>query len=208
MKPLFFANITIPVPKKEIYRRLGYRDSITRIAFRQKQEIEHYIEEAVAKIRLQGAARRIPIHKATRAHVALKGDIVFRSRNVAAILKGAEETLLMAATCGSTIMKAIKKYALSSNIIKAVVFDAVASEMADAGLDWIMRYINQDLSRQKKYLGRKRFSCGYGDFGLVYQKDMYRLLNLMQLGVGITKDFILIPEKSVTAVAPVYPARP
>ncbi|MEW6076131.1 MAG: methionine synthase [Candidatus Omnitrophota bacterium] len=207
MKPLFFANITIPVPKKEIYRRLGYRDSVTRIALRQRQEIEHYIEEAAGMIRLRGAARRIPIHKTTGAYVALKGDIVFRSKNIAAILKGAEEALLMGATCGSTIMRAIKKYTASGNIIKAVVFDAAASEMADAGLDWIMRYVNQDLTREKKYLGRKRFSCGYGDFGLVYQKDIYRLLSFMQLGVGITKDFILVPEKSVTAVAAVYLAR-
>lgn len=204
MRTVIFKNITIPVPTKEIYRRLGYRDAVTKISVRQKQEIERYIGEAVTMIRLRGAARRIPIGKITAACVLLKGGVVFRSKNVASMLKGAEEALLMAATCGSTIMREIKRHAAAGNVIKAVVFDATASEMADAGLDWIMQYINQDVRRQKKYVSRRRFSCGYGDFGLVYQKNIHRLLKLAYLGIGITKDFILTPEKSVTAVSCVY----
>jgi len=90
---------------------------------------------------------------------------------------------------------------LGSDVTRAVVFDAVASEMTDAGLDWIMRYWNQELRRENKTLTKRRMSAGYGDFLLENQKIFHALLDLNCLGVTITPQYILVPEKSVTGVA-------
>ncbi|OQC25694.1 MAG: Vitamin B12 dependent methionine synthase, activation domain [Deltaproteobacteria bacterium ADurb.Bin072] len=73
--------------------------------------------------------------------------------------------------------------------------------MADAALDWIMDYAGQDLLRSSRRLTRKRFSAGYGDFSLENQQTMFDMLQLGEIGIRMTPAKVLIPEKSVTAVA-------
>ena len=73
--------------------------------------------------------------------------------------------------------------------------------MTDSGLDWIMDYMNQDLMRKARRITKARFSAGYGDFSLENQKAIHALLQLNKIGVFISDRCILMPEKSVTAVA-------
>jgi cobalamin-dependent methionine synthase I len=117
------------------------------------------------------------------------------------MLSGCEQILLMGATAGQTIMEEISLATQGENLTRAVILDAVASEMTDSGLDWIMDYMNQELMRKARRLTKARFSAGYGDFSLENQKAIHALLRLDKIGVFITDRFILMPEKSVTAVA-------
>ena len=107
----------------------------------------------------------------------------------------------MGVTAGDAIMDAIKKQTLQNDLAAAVVYDATASEMTDAALDWMMNYINRILRREAKYLLPRRFSAGYADFDLENQKIIYEQLQMKKIGVTITPSFILIPEKSVTAIS-------
>ena len=106
----------------------------------------------------------------------------------------------MGATAGADIMDAIMEKTTQGDLQAAVIYDATASEMADAALNWIMEYINHLIRREGKTLLPRRFSAGYADFDLSNQKTIYELLNLDKLGVRITEACILLPEKSVTAV--------
>jgi hypothetical protein len=73
--------------------------------------------------------------------------------------------------------------------------------MTDTGLDWIMDYLNQQIRREGKTLLPRRFSAGYADFNLENQKAIYEILQMGKIGVTITSSFILLPEKSVTAIS-------
>jgi hypothetical protein len=106
----------------------------------------------------------------------------------------------MGATSGGDIMDAIEEDAAGRNVTRGVILDAAASEIVDAALDWIMDYFNRILRKENKWLLKKRFSAGYGDFSLENQKAIYNLLQLDRLGVRITESCLLIPEKSVTAI--------
>ncbi|MCK7506649.1 MAG: hypothetical protein MZV70_23005 [Desulfobacterales bacterium] len=106
----------------------------------------------------------------------------------------------MGATAGNPIMEAIREKTNQGDLTAAVVYDATASEMTDAALDWIMAYINRQLRREGKQLLPRRFSAGYADFALENQKQIYEKLQLEKIGVTLTSSFILLPEKSVTAI--------
>ena len=54
---------------------------------------------------------------------------------------------------------------------------------------------------QGKTLLPRRFSAGYADFNLENQKALYERLQMGKIGVTITPSFILLPEKSVTAIS-------
>jgi len=64
----------------------------------------------------------------------------------------------------------ISKNSSLGDLARAVVYDAVAGEMVDDALTWIMNYYKGELVREGKQLDHRRFSCGYGDFLLKEQK--------------------------------------
>lgn len=197
----FFDSISIPVPRSKIYRRLGYRENITRLPPEQKEESERYIEEARSLIHLKGAGLRLSVLQTGDSEIILTENIRFESRKLALFLNSCREIVMMGATAGAVIMDAIREDAAGRDVTRGIVLDATASEMADAALDWIMEYFNRTLQRENRRLLPKRFSAGYGDFLLENQKTIYNLLQLDRIGVQITESCMLIPEKSVTAIS-------
>ena len=201
MNTIFFNQIKLTPPIDKIYRRLGYSQGKTRLTASEKKKMAGYIDEAVDLIHLKGVAVRIPVANITSAKIVLKGDITFNSQALAKFLTGSDEILLMGATAGSKIMNAIRSNSAGRDITRAVVFDATASEIVDGSLSWIMNYINRQLRRESKQLTRQRFSAGYGDLALSNQKIICQLLKMKKIGVTLTRNYIMVPEKSVTALA-------
>lgn len=158
------------------------------------------IEDAAGLVALKGAVRIMTLKKVEDSGITLEGGTVFPSSSLAGMLAGSTGVLLMGATAGPAVMEAIANCS-AENLARAVVLDAVASEMTDAALDWIMDFVGQDLLRNAQRLTRRRFSAGYGDFSLENQPAIYDLLQLGRIGISLTPVRILIPEKSVTAVA-------
>ena len=201
---VFFDRILIEAPRERIYRRLGYRPGITSLPAGQEAEVERYIQDALSLINLKGAGRRLALRGRQDGQVMLDGQVggeVFHSSRLAAFLQECDEVVLMGATAGNEVMAALAEDVTGDRLTRGVVIDAVASEMVDASLDWIMSYFGRELRRENKALKPHRYSAGYGDFLLENQATMFRLLEFARLGVQITASFLLMPEKSVTAIA-------
>jgi hypothetical protein len=201
MKPvLFFESISIPLPRKNIYKRLGFVRGVTQVPPSQKEEIDQSIREAQSLIELKGAGLRMPIQEIQGPRIILAHDALFESQKLAKFLCNCRELVLMGATAGSGIMKAIEEDVAENNLTRALVFDATASEMVDASLNWVVDYFNRTLLRENRRLLKNRYSAGYGDLLLETQKTLYGLLQLEKIGIQITETCMLIPEKSVTAI--------
>jgi hypothetical protein len=196
-----FERITIEPPLEAIYRRLGYRKGHTQIKPGEARALGKSIEQARSLITLQGAARRLPILSKDSRQIRLPGDHCLKSTQLAALFANSQEVLLMGATAGTAVIEAIRRDTAADNLTRAVVLDAAASEMVDAALDWMEAYFTRNLRRESRRLTKSRFSCGYGDLALENQKRFYDLLDLKRFGVELTEQYILVPEKSVTAVA-------
>jgi cobalamin-dependent methionine synthase I len=82
----------------------------------------------------------------------------------------------------------------------AVMLDAVASECADSGLDFLMQSQAKLMQRQGERL-TNRYSPGYGDLPLSFQKSIFDILELNKINLSISPTFMLEPEKSVLALA-------
>lgn len=197
---IFPGNISITPPHAKIYHRLGYKKSTTQLSPGQQKETDRLIDEAVSLILLKGSIFRTNINKNDGAEITLSTNLTFASKKLSAFLKDCPEAVFMGATAGSAIMDAIREKTNQDDLSAAVVYDAAASEMADAALDWIMDYLNQQLRRERKRLLARRFSAGYADFKLENQKIIYEILQMDKIGVTINSGFILLPEKSVTAI--------
>lgn len=200
MKREVFERINVRVPKERIWARLGYARGKTKLSSSDFTRCEAYLDSALAKIELKGAAAILAIEEKEKENIFLKEGITLRSLSLGNFLKNCREVLFLGATAGSGIIDLISGKNSQGSLDESVVADAAASEMVDAALGWIIDYQARQLRRQNKILTANRFSAGYGDFGLENQKIIYQILKLKEIGVKLRKTSVLEPEKSVTAV--------
>ncbi len=196
-----FEKINVELPGERILRRLGYKHGVTSVSPEEFKRLELAIDEALAQIHLKGAAKRLALLERGPGILKLAGGVELAGKRLAAMLRDSDEVLLMGATGGPQIMEAIGRLGSGGDLAKGVVFDAVAGEVVDSALDWIARYFDNVLRREGRRLTSRRYSAGYADFVLENQAIFFRELELEKLGVRLTESFILVPEKSVTAIA-------
>lgn len=183
------------IDRKEALRYLGYRnqepDAKTRLM----------LEEAASE--LEGNSMPKSIYRelaceVTGTQVKL-GPLTIQSVHLAKNLAGCEKAVLLAATIGRTADLMIKKYSVA-NMAKAAVVQAAGASGIEAYVDEIEEEIRKHAQVRGLYL-RPRFSPGYGDFSLEYQKEVFRLLECSKrIGITLTEGNLMMPSKSVTAI--------
>jgi cobalamin-dependent methionine synthase I len=129
--------------------------------------------------------------------------VLFHSSDLSRFLQGAEAVIVAGATAGEAVTQARDDLFGTGNAGEAVLWDAVGSETAEAALEWLL--LRAAVLFRAGAVPRRRFSCGYGDFGLENQETIVRILDLGALGVSVSGSFYLYPEKSVTALSGFWP---
>lgn len=110
-------------------------------------------------------------------------------------LKGAERCALLAATAGLEADRLITRYSMVEPSM-ALMIDAIAGATVEA-------LCNKLCAGCFATEPQRRFSPGYGDFPLDYQRKIVETLSApLNIGVNLTASIMLTPSKSVTAVVP------
>lgn len=127
------------------------------------------------------------------------GGLTIESQNLATNLKGCERAVLLAATIGRAADFMIRKYSVA-NMAKAAIVQAAGAACIEGYVDEVEDAIRKDARKRGLYL-RPRFSPGYGDFALDYQKEIFHMLECQKrIGVTLTEGNLMMPSKSVTAI--------
>ena len=205
--PTFFNSIPLQMPHRMIMIRLGYRESRTELSGDRRDALERTMADGFALCSPQGCWTRLAIAEHGDERVVLEDGTVFESASLAKLLQRSTAAALLAATAGPEIVQAATDASAAEDGVTAIVYDAVGGQTAEAAISWVNDFIRQQLSRRGECLTKHRFSPGYGDLRLETQRDIHRLLGLDRLGISLTSSCMLIPEKSVTAVAGIEPMR-
>ncbi len=178
------------------------------------------MEARLTKIPEREVLRYLSIHgeadAALRASIAELGDrllqaarprLVWRRLPVAArfvegedlrrLLADAEELVLFAATLGMEVERLSRQLQLT-DMAGALILDACA----DAAIENVCDNFCGDLASEISPLClTRRFSPGYGDLPLTYQKKVFEALDVFRrIGISLTESGLMLPQKSVTAV--------
>ncbi len=101
---------------------------------------------------------------------------------------------IFAATAGTGIDRLISRYKVLSPS-KSLMIDAIGSAAVEG---WCNR-LNADLVAGRET--KSRFSPGYGDLSLEYQKDIIGYLDAYRkIGISLSDTLFMTPTKSVTAI--------
>lgn len=191
--------------KSLILTRLAYRRGATELTAEMEKTLANVIRETEELCRLTVAYRVVDVKEHLGGSVVLEDGTGLKGGALSELLAKSGEVLLMASTAGPAVMDRIHGLFECGSAGDAVIMDAAASEIADAGLDFLMDYAATFLRREGKTLTQHRFSPGYGDFVIEQQAHFARLLDIGKLGIEMTETFMLIPEKSVMAIAGIVP---
>lgn len=123
-------------------------------------------------------------------------NVVFSGNAIRRHLADCGRVYLVAATLGLGFDKLVAKLMREEPAV-GVMTDAAAVAAIESYLD----DITEEISAKEDGRITRRFSCGYADFPLQQQADFMRLLDMnRQLGVFLGADFLMTPQKTVTAV--------
>lgn len=115
-------------------------------------------------------------------------------------LQGAEAVILMAITLGPAFDREVRKLSYI-NMEESLFLNSAGAAFVDARLDEVQASVETALG---KHLS-DRFSPGYEDLPLTMQSFMERELSLnSSLGIHLLDSCLMVPEKSVTAIAGVF----
>lgn len=130
--------------------------------------------------------------------VAIAGQTI-ASERLANHLAGCDFAYLFAATLGIGADNAVRTYS-TGQMSKTAAAQAVCAALIEDYCDEMQEIIAKT-EREAGYLLRSRFSPGYGDFSLGFQKPLLNLLSAAKtVGITLTDGLLMIPTKSVTAV--------
>ncbi len=196
-----FEYIPAQPDKNMVLTRLGYKKTTTIIDDEYKKKLDDSINIGLMMCNTKGVFSRFKVIDRTENSVVLENSISLESLSLTSFLSKSDEVVLMASTTGKEITERIQKEVAGGDAALGVILDAVASEVADSALDWMVDFINKFLGKEAFRLTKNRYSPGYGDLALHNQKKIYDALKLNKLGIDITERFMLVPEKSVIAIA-------
>lgn len=200
-KTKYFEYIPSSPSEGMILTRLGYQKTTTIFSDEYKEKLNEIIKSGILLCNTKGIFGRYAIIEKNDKYVKLENEVILESESLAKLLKNSIEVVLMAATVGREITDKIHFEVKDGDASLGVILDSVASQTADAALDWMVGFINKLIRREGKSLTRTRYSPGYGDLPLINQKKIFDALGLEKLGLSITERYMLVPEKSVIAIA-------
>lgn len=187
------------MPVKRIMTRLGYREKTadkTRILSKYEKIIERYAR--TLKVRVFAVQKKFSIidGQCDIEGYRFKSDLISRR------LAGIKDVFLIGASCMPEDYRQIKEFEADGHLEQAVILDGALSEKVDWALVFLEKEISATLYRFGQIPG-SRLSCGYGDFVISHQRYFFEQLQFEKYGIYLTDNYLLMPEKTVTALLPV-----
>ena len=131
-------------------------------------------------------------------------DVYLTGGDIAKHLDGAKKCALMAATLGHRCDLAVRRLEARS-ITDAVIYNACTVALIESVSDRCQRELGAKIAPEGLYVNG-RYSPGYGDFPLDFQKALLSLTGAdVRLGITLTEGLLMLPRKSVTAVLGLFP---
>lgn len=114
-------------------------------------------------------------------------------------LRSSQSVIFFAATVGIELDRLISKYGVLSPAT-ALLLEAIGNERIEALCDLFCEKMRERKACDGAAL-RPRFSAGYGDLPLEYQKQIFELLDPpSRIGLTLNDSYVMSPSKSVTAL--------
>jgi hypothetical protein len=172
-------ELSITLRRDEISRLLGYGDRplparVQQLLVEVEKEAQELLRPVCARLQLGAAALR-------------------RS----SFLREVDSAVLCMVTIGPALEAAVDAYHAAGELSRSVVLDALGSAAVEIAADAANEIIRTEVESREMRCSR-RYSPGYGDWGVSEQRWILEALEAERLGVSLTEGCMMVPHKSST----------
>lgn len=179
----------LPLPAIARYMRMGRQVPEGELAAR----VEVLRERAVSVLNPARIWRRVEM------------PIPVESASLARHMEGCHAAYLVCGTIGAGIDALQRRVAVTSGA-DALIVQAIGAAAVEVWMDAVESEIQKELKPGEERIAR--FSPGYGDFSLDYQRTLLAILDTpRKIGVSLTDTLLMVPSKSVSAIIGVRMAK-
>ena len=182
------SYILPPIDRREVFRYAGVRASSG-----ETPELNALLDEAI-KLTYGKLTPRVCFCELDISECDFGESIDIKSN-----LRNSHSVIFFAATLGIELERLIFKASVLSPAT-ALLLEALGNERIEALCD----AFNDDMREIRLLCGeclRPRFSAGYGDLPLEYQKKIFDILDPpSHIGLTLNNSYLMSPSKSVTAL--------
>jgi len=186
-----------------VWKRLGMPGPAEEPSIR--ADFDEAYGRACAALEPKYGVERWRISSLAGKRLTLENGAVLESADLARLATGAKALVAMAATVGEELDALAEEYNAQGETFAMTVADAVGSTAAEELIGLVWRDARDEAEEEGDVVTR-RISPGYGDFPLQAQATLLKISSGDGLGIRLTENFMMVPRKSVTAVAAVKPA--
>ena len=187
----FAKTDEVTINEKEAYMYMGLR---TKAPDEQVEGLfSSCLEEVKSAVSYKACFTEVTLEFPKENEVFL-GFGTVRSEKLFRHLQDCKTAYIFAATAGMGIDRLISRYKILSPS-KSLIIDAIGSAAVEG---WCNR-LNADIVNGRA--AKSRFSPGYGDLSLEYQKNIIEYLDAYRkIGISLSDTLFMTPTKSVTAI--------
>lgn len=181
--------------RREVWRYLGYKGN------QPDETVCRMVEETIDMVETAAAPRQISRRVTCKIQPGGRlflDSMEVKSQSLAKHLHGCNEVILFAATLGTGIDRLLQRYN-RLQVSRAAVLQAVSAAAVEEWCDLCQKQLEEGLE-PGLYL-RPRFSPGYGDLPLSFQRSLLDSLEAgKRIGIELTDTLLMTPTKSVSAI--------
>jgi hypothetical protein len=190
--------IDVEIDKKQVCHYLGY-DADYNLSAGISSLIDEYVEHAHYLIEPSYSYVIRDIEWARGSIAFIEDSIIFKSRIIVQLLEQCHKVAAFLVTIGKHLEETANQLANDGLILQATVLDAIGSDAVEKIADFIQGKIGEAASVQGLVTSR-RFSPGYCDWNIGQQRMVFRALNGDTLGIRLTGECLMIPQKSISGI--------
>lgn len=134
--------------------------------------------------------------------IELEDGTIFSTQKIPAYITGATGLVLFLVTIGDRVEKEAGSLISGDDPVKGYLLDRIGSFAVESIADKLEHRLRKDYSLIKKSVS-SRFSPGYCDWPVEEQFKMAKSLDFSKAGVTLTDGCMMVPKKSISAIAAV-----
>lgn len=195
-------NIKLDIDKDTVLRYQGYsRKRVNEPNQHILQITEEEINRGYNLFKPQGIYRLLKINSfLSEEEIKLDGSHIFRfSKSIIKQLKGATYLLVGVVTIGSSLEEKISELFSQGEYPRALALDAVGTVAAEDFSRKVRSLACQEAIEQG-FKTSRHFSPGYSGWNISQQKIIFEIIPADDIGVILTKGYMMLPQKSLSWV--------
>jgi len=190
----------LSIGRDAVYRRLGYKG--------QKKPkpaiasvLGDVLPEALEMLQPSFWCKAVDIERIRRPRVTLSDGvrIVLASDVLCRALAPCQQAVCFVCSIGSRLEGEVAALMGRGETLRASLLDAIGSEATERVAD----YVEAKVKREAESVGAGitlRYSPGYCDWDITQQRKLFKIFEPDDIGVSLTEECLMIPQKSVSGI--------